>query len=146
MINAERYPLNFSLENLPPSDPGPFGVGASRKPTFTTEQAGKHITRDSLHFHDRNGDKRVDLSYTVDPQFSAAQQRRVRQAAQSWEDVANISFKERAAGADGTVHIKNNPRVTVASPPHPRASLPAPRPRLAPCEKVVRLRWAATFQ
>lgn len=110
MINCERNPLSLSLENLPPSDPGPFGVGAGRKPTFTTEQAGKHITRDNLHFHDRNSDKRIDLSYTVDPTFSAAQQRRVRQAAQSWEDVANISFKERAAGADGTVHIKNNPR------------------------------------
>ena len=109
MICSERSRLNFSLENLPPSDPGPYGVGAGRKPTFTTEQAGKYITRDNLHFHDRNGDKRIDLSYTVDPTFSAAQQRRVRQAVQYWEDVANISFKERAAGADGTVHIKNNP-------------------------------------
>lgn len=110
MIHADRVVAKPSLETLPISYPGPFGVGANNKPTYTTDQAGKQITRDNLRFHDRNNDKRLELSYTVDPQFSAAQQRRVRQAVQSWEDVANITFKERATAADGTVHIKRDPR------------------------------------
>lgn len=98
------------LQNLPESDPGPTGFGAKAKPTYTTDQAGKQISRDNLRFHDRNGDKKVDLSYTVDPSFTAQQQQRVRQAVQSWQDVANINLKEQADGADGTVNIKNNPR------------------------------------
>ncbi|AYF47728.1 metalloprotease [Pseudomonas fluorescens] len=110
MISSESLSRTPPQQTLPLADPGPFGVGASGKPTYTTDQAGKHITRDNLHFHDRNNDNKIDLSYTVDPTFSAAQQQRVRQAAQSWQDVANISFKERAAGADCTVHVRNNPR------------------------------------
>lgn len=110
MNTSDAVSIRPLLQNLPESDPGPIGFGATTKPTYTTDQAGKHITRDNLRFHDRNGDKKVDLSYTVDSSFTAQQQQRVRHAVQSWQDVANITFKERAEGADGTVNIKNNPR------------------------------------
>jgi Ca2+-binding RTX toxin-like protein len=95
---------------LPMSDAGPYGAGAGNKPSFTTDQAGKQITRDGLRFHDRNGDQKVDLQYTVDKSFNNQQQQRVRQAVQSWQDVANINFREQANGTDGMLSIHNNPR------------------------------------
>lgn len=100
-----RSPLN----NLPVSDTGPFGVGAGNKPSYTTDQAASQLTRENLRFHDRNGDSKVDVNYTVDGSFTQQQQRRVRQAVQSWQDVANINFREQAGGADGTLNIRNNP-------------------------------------
>ncbi|GAB5346125.1 zinc metalloprotease [Pseudomonas fluorescens] len=105
------YPgaIELSPHNLPVSDPGPFGVGANNKPSYTTDQAAKHITRENMAFRDRNDDQKVDLTYTVDKRFTAQQQHRVRQAVQSWQDVANITFKEQAGGADGTVNIRSNP-------------------------------------
>ncbi|NWE75918.1 M57 family metalloprotease [Pseudomonas yamanorum] len=105
------YPgaIELSPYNLPVSDPGPFGVGANNKPSYTTDQAAKHITRENMAFRDRNGDQKVDLAYTVDKRFTPQQQQRVRQAVQSWQDVANINFKEQTGGADGTVNIRSNP-------------------------------------
>ncbi|MBO0493425.1 M10 family metallopeptidase C-terminal domain-containing protein [Pseudomonas sp. Marseille-Q1929] len=100
-----RSPLN----NLPASDPGPFGVGVGNKPSYTTDQAARQLTRENLRFHDRNGDSKVDVNYTVDRSFTQQQQRRVRQAVQSWQDVANINFREQGGGADGTLNIRNNP-------------------------------------
>ncbi|NWA38644.1 M10 family metallopeptidase C-terminal domain-containing protein [Pseudomonas reactans] len=98
------------LNNLPLSDPGPFGAGFGNKPSYTTDQAAKQLSRENLRFHDRNGDSKVDVNYTVDSSFTSQQQRRVRQAAQSWQDVANINFREQAGGTDGTLNIRNNPR------------------------------------
>jgi hypothetical protein len=95
---------------LPVSDPGPFGVGANHKPSFTTDQAARQITRENLRFHDRNADQKIDLHYTVDKRFDAQQQHRVRQALQSWQDVANINFREQSVGTDGMLSIHNNPR------------------------------------
>ncbi|WP_460137117.1 M10 family metallopeptidase C-terminal domain-containing protein [Pseudomonas sp. S1_E04] len=99
-----------SLNLLPISDPGPFGAGTGNKPSYTTEQAAKQLTRDNLRFHDRNDDSKVDVHYTVDNRFTHPQQQRVRQALQSWQDVANINFRERSGGSDGTLNIRNNPR------------------------------------
>lgn len=98
------------LHTLPLSDPGPFGAGFGNKPSYTTDQAAKQLSRENLRFHDRNGDSKVDVNYTVDSSFTSQQQRRVRQAAQSWQDVANINFREQAGGTDGTLNIRNNPR------------------------------------
>ena len=110
MNTSDAVSIRPFLKSLPESDPGPIGFGANTKPTYTTDQAAKQITRDNQRFHDRHGDKKVDLSYTVDPSFTPQQQRRVHDAVQSWQDVANITFKERASGVDGTVNIKNNRR------------------------------------
>ncbi|WP_411379524.1 M10 family metallopeptidase C-terminal domain-containing protein [Pseudomonas sp. MPB26] len=98
------------VDRLPASDFGPFGVGVGNKPSYTTDQAARQLTRGNLHYHDRDGDSKVDVNYTVDNSFTHAQQQRVRQALQSWEDVANISFRERSGGADGSLNILNNPR------------------------------------
>ncbi|WP_339529686.1 MULTISPECIES: M10 family metallopeptidase C-terminal domain-containing protein [unclassified Pseudomonas] len=98
------------LHNLPVSDLGPFGARAGNKPSYATDQAAKHITRDNLRFHDRNGDSKVDVNYTVDNSFTKPQQQRVRQAVQSWQDVANINFREQSDNSDGTLNIRNNPR------------------------------------
>ncbi|NWD90212.1 M10 family metallopeptidase C-terminal domain-containing protein [Pseudomonas sp. K5002] len=106
---------------VPESDPGPFGVGAG-KPTYTTDQAGKHITRDNMRFQDRNGDNKVDLSYTVDSSFTPQQKQRVCEAVQSWQDVANINFREQAGGTEGTVNIRNNPRGDLGVATFPRGT------------------------
>ncbi|PRC13680.1 M10 family metallopeptidase C-terminal domain-containing protein, partial [Pseudomonas poae] len=98
------------LNNLPISDPGPFGEGVGSKPSYTTDQAAKQITRENLRFHDRNGDSKIDLHYTLDKSFTAHQQQRVKQAVQAWQDVANINFREQSDGTDGTLNIHNNPR------------------------------------
>ncbi len=98
------------LNSLPISESGPFGVGAGNKPSYTTDQAARQLTRENLRYQDRNDDSKVEVNYTVDSSFTHAQQQRVRQALQSWEDVANISFRERSGGADGSLNIRNNPR------------------------------------
>ena len=109
-----------SRAGLPISDPGPFGAGATQKPSFTTDQAAKQITRENLRFRDRNGDQKIDLHYTVDASFTAQQQQRVRQAVQAWQDVAAINFLEQSGSTDGTLSIHNNPRGDrgVADMPH----------------------------
>ena len=105
--------------NLPLSDPGPFGAGFGNKPSYTTDQAAKQLSRENLRFHDRNGDSKVDVNYSVDSSFTSQQQRRLRQAVQSWQDVANINFREQAGGTDGTLNILNDPHSNggVAVPP-----------------------------
>ncbi|MBC3303407.1 M10 family metallopeptidase C-terminal domain-containing protein [Pseudomonas sp. SWRI18] len=95
------------LDHLP--GPGSFESGFGNKPSYTTDQAARQLTRQNLRFHDRNGDSRIDVNYTVDTSFTQAQQRRVRQAVQSWQDVANINFHEQPGGSDGTLNIRNNP-------------------------------------
>ena len=109
-----------SRMGFPISDPGPFGAGASKKPSFTTDQAAKQITRENHRFRDRNGDQKIDLHYTVDASFTAQQKQRVHQAVQAWQDVANISFREQSNGTDGALSIHNNPRGDrgVADLPH----------------------------
>lgn len=98
------------LTDLPVSQAGPFGAGPGNKPSYTTDQAAQQLTRDNLRFHDRNGDSKIDVQYTVDKSFTTQQQQRVRQAVQAWEDVANINFQEPPEGTDGTLSIHNNPR------------------------------------
>lgn len=118
------------LNDLPEQDPSLFAAGFGNKPSYTTDQAAKQLTRRNLRFHDRNGDSKIDVSYTIDKRFTAQQQQRIHQAVQSWEDVANINFQQQSARTDGTLNIRNNPdgdRGVATSPhrstPHTTATL-----------------------
>ncbi|MBD8671118.1 M10 family metallopeptidase C-terminal domain-containing protein [Pseudomonas lurida] len=75
------------------------------KPSLSTEDAGKHIARGGWNHRDRNGDGRIELSFTIDAGFSAGQQARIRQALQAWQDVTNIRFKENSTQVDGTINF-----------------------------------------
>ncbi|AZE72016.1 Secreted alkaline metalloproteinase [Pseudomonas synxantha] len=81
----------------------------SKKTVFTTEQAGKHITRRDFRFHDRNGDQKIDLSFRISKGFTPQQAEQARQALKSWQDVANVTFTENAANLDGHVDIGDMP-------------------------------------
>ncbi|MFQ6593262.1 M10 family metallopeptidase C-terminal domain-containing protein [Pseudomonas palleroniana] len=91
----------------------------SKKAVLTTEQAGKKITRGGYRFHDRDGDKKIDLSYRIAKGFTPQQADQARQALQSWQDVANVTFTENAQKADGHVDIND-----MAGTPSGVASLP----------------------
>ncbi|MBV4483167.1 M10 family metallopeptidase C-terminal domain-containing protein [Pseudomonas khavaziana] len=81
----------------------------SKKALFTTEQAGKHITRRDFRFHDRNGDQKIDLSFRISKEFTPQQAELARQALKSWQDIANVTFTENAANLDGHVDIGGMP-------------------------------------
>ncbi|WP_330211678.1 M10 family metallopeptidase C-terminal domain-containing protein [Pseudomonas sp. AM4(2022)] len=81
----------------------------SKKPVFTTEQAGKHITRSGFKVHDNNGDGKITLSVRVSKGFTPQQAEQVRQALQSWQDVANVTFTEKPQHSDGYVDISEMP-------------------------------------
>ena len=80
-----------------------------KKPSFTTDEAGKHISRGGFRHHDRNGDGKIELSFTIDAAFSVAQQVSIRKALQAWQDVANITFNEHSVQADGAIDIVKDP-------------------------------------
>ncbi len=94
----------------PVDGPGEGYTLHSNKREFTTEQAGKQITRRGLRFSDRNNDKKIDLSFRISKGFTAQQAEQARQAMQSWADVANVTFAENAQNADGHVDINDMPR------------------------------------
>ncbi|MEW5699240.1 M10 family metallopeptidase C-terminal domain-containing protein [Pseudomonas synxantha] len=81
----------------------------NKKTVFTTEQAGKHITRRDFRFHDRNGDQKIDLSFRISKGFTSQQAELARQALKSWQDVANVTFTENAKNLDGHVDIGDMP-------------------------------------
>lgn len=83
--------------------------GATSKKTFTTDDAAKQILREGSRHYDRNGDNKIELSFTLDDQFSVQQKASLRKALTSWQDVTNIVFKEGAPGPDGSITIKANP-------------------------------------
>lgn len=92
----------------------------SKKPVFTSEQAGKQLTRSGFRFHDNNGDGKTTLSYRVSKGFTPAQAEQARQALQSWQDVANVTFTDKPLHRDGHIDI-NDMRSTsggVAALPH----------------------------
>lgn len=78
---------------------------ANEKPSLTTDEAGKQITRGGWRHYDRNGDGKIELSFKIDAGFSAGQQALIRQALQAWQDVTNITFKERSTQADGVINV-----------------------------------------
>ncbi|MGC6372684.1 M10 family metallopeptidase C-terminal domain-containing protein [Pseudomonas sp. K2I15] len=79
------------------------------KPSFTTDEAAAQLVRGGFRHYDRNGDGKIDLSFTMDERFSAQQKVSVRMALQAWSDVTNINFKENASGVDGSISILANP-------------------------------------
>ena len=98
--------LNSSIS--PESPAGAYTLN-SKKPVFTTEQAGKHITRNGFKVHDNNGDGKITLSVRVSKGFTPQQAEQVRQALQSWQDVANVTFTEKPQHSDGHVDISEMP-------------------------------------
>lgn len=67
------------------------------------------ILRGGYRHYDRNGDKKIELSFTLDERFSTQQKASIRQALQDWQELAHIVFKERSASADGSIDIKADP-------------------------------------
>lgn len=105
IVKAELIPVGGI------SPEGPAGVYAlnSKKRVLTTEQAGNHITRAGFKFHDRNGDNKIDLSVRISKGFTPQQAQQARQALQSWQDVANVTFTENVQKPDGSVEINDMP-------------------------------------
>lgn len=86
--------------------------GAQEKPSFTTDQAARQLTRGNFKFRDRNADGKIEISVKIDPSFSSGQQASIRNALQYWQDVTNIVFKEGATRSDGSIDIVNDPNNT----------------------------------
>lgn len=118
--NVIAHKQLHSSREISPERPIETYTLSSKKQVFTTEQAGKHITRNGFKFHDRNGDKKIDLSYRVSKGFTPQQADQARQALQSWQDIANVTFTENEQKADGHVDINNMPGTSggVASLPN----------------------------
>lgn len=83
-----------------------------KKPVFTTEQAGKQITRNGYKVHDRNGDGQTTVSYRVSKGFTPQQAEQARQALQYWQDVTNVTFTENGKNADGHIDIYDMPETS----------------------------------
>ncbi len=84
-------------------------VAAAKKPSFTTDQAAKQITRGGHKIHDRNGDNQIVVSYNFSAAFTPQQKERVRLAFQSWSDITNIAFKENVDKADYSISVQDMP-------------------------------------
>lgn len=93
------------------------------KPSFSVDQAATQILRDGASYKDLNGNGKIDLTYTFltsasqstmnkhgisgFSQFSAQQKAQAALAMQSWADVANVVFTEKASGGDGHMTFGN---------------------------------------
>ncbi|MCO7577444.1 MULTISPECIES: serralysin family metalloprotease [Pseudomonas chlororaphis group] len=93
------------------------------KPSFSVDQAATQLLRDGAAFKDLNGNGKIDLSYTFltsassstmykhgisgFSQFSAQQKAQAVLAMQSWADVANVVFTEKASGGDARMTFGN---------------------------------------
>ncbi|WOE82449.1 serralysin family metalloprotease [Pseudomonas protegens] len=93
------------------------------KPSFSVDQAATQLLRDGAAFKDLNGNGKIDLSYTFltsassstmykhgisgFSQFSAQQKAQAVLAMQSWADVANVVFTEKASGGDAHMTFGN---------------------------------------
>ncbi|TFF03924.1 type I secretion C-terminal target domain-containing protein [Pseudomonas sp. BCA14] len=116
-VSVNKAPDPWS--SISPERPIETYTLGSKKAVLTTEQAGKQITRGGYRFHDRDGDKNIDLSFRISKGFTPQQADQARQALQSWQDVANVTFTENAQKADGHVDIND-----MAGTPSGVASLP----------------------
>ncbi|NWA64996.1 M10 family metallopeptidase C-terminal domain-containing protein, partial [Pseudomonas reactans] len=83
--------------------------GGLKKPSFTTDQAAKHITRGGYKFHDQNNDQKVVISYRFEGGMTAGQKERCILALQAWGDLANVTFQESSDSRDGSITIKDIP-------------------------------------
>lgn len=86
------------------------------KPSFSVDQAADHLLRENAAYRDVDGNGRIDLTYTFltsassatmnkhgisgFSQFSNLQKGQAVLAMQSWADVANVTFTEKASGGD----------------------------------------------
>lgn len=86
------------------------------KPSYTVDQAAAQLTRDGGKYQDLNGNGTIELTYTFltsasskvmshhgisgFSQFNATQKAQAALAMQSWADVANVTFTEKASGGD----------------------------------------------
>ncbi|WP_095147672.1 serralysin family metalloprotease [Pseudomonas sp. Irchel s3a18] len=92
------------------------------KPSYSVDQAATQILRDGASWQDLNGNGKIELTYTflTSPgssfaalqvgrfsQFSTLQKDQAVLAMQSWGDVANVSFTQKATGGDGHMTFGN---------------------------------------
>ncbi|MCF5544913.1 M10 family metallopeptidase C-terminal domain-containing protein, partial [Pseudomonas salomonii] len=108
-INGAGQQALASQVNVSPERPVEAYTRNSNKRVLTTEQAGAHITRSGFRFNDRDGDGKIDLSFRISKGFTPQQADQARQALQSWQDVANVTFTEHAQKADGEVSVDDRP-------------------------------------
>ncbi|WP_448652262.1 M10 family metallopeptidase C-terminal domain-containing protein [Pseudomonas fluorescens] len=87
----------------------PVSNGSTQKRSYNTDEAATQILRGGYRHYDRNGDGRIELSFTLDTAFTAQQKASIRKALQAWQEVTNIVFKERSAYADGSIAINADP-------------------------------------
>jgi len=92
------------------------------KPSYTVEQAANQLLRTGAGWQDLNGNGKIELTYTYltapgpnfnsynisnFSQFTAQQKLQSKLSMQSWADVANVSFTEKASGGDGHLNFGN---------------------------------------
>ena len=93
------------------------------KPSFSVDQAADQLLRDGAAYQDKNGSGKIELTYTFltsassstmykhgisgFSQFNAQQKAQTVLAMQSWADVANVTFTEKASGGDGHMTFGN---------------------------------------
>ncbi|MHC8308929.1 serralysin family metalloprotease [Pseudomonas sp. GT1P32] len=93
------------------------------KPSFSVDQAATQLLRDGAAYQDKDGSGKIELTYTFltsassstlnkhgitgFSQFNAQQKGQTVLALQSWADVANVTFTEKATGGDGHMTFGN---------------------------------------
>ncbi|AMS18116.1 serine 3-dehydrogenase [Pseudomonas chlororaphis] len=93
------------------------------KPSYSVDQAATQLLRDGASYKDLNGSGKIELTYTFltsassstlykhgisgFSQFNAQQKAQAALAMQSWADVANVTFTEKAYGGDGHMTFGN---------------------------------------
>ena len=93
------------------------------KPSYTVDQAATQLLRDGAAYRDFDGNGKIDLTYTFltsatqstmnkhgisgFSQFNTQQKAQAALAMQSWADVANVTFTEKASGGDGHMTFGN---------------------------------------
>ncbi|WP_448107834.1 serralysin family metalloprotease [Pseudomonas azerbaijanoccidentalis] len=98
-------------------------LAVNGKPSFSVDQAATQLVRDGAAYQDKDGSGKIELTYTFltsassstmykhgitgFSQFSAQQKTQAVLAMQSWADVANVTFTEKASGGDGHMTFGN---------------------------------------
>nr|AQY63477.1 protease precursor [Pseudomonas fluorescens] len=93
------------------------------KPSYTVDQAATQLLRDGAAYRDFDGNGKIDLTYTFltsatqstmnkhgisgFSQFNTQQKAQAALGMQSWADVANVTFTEKASGGDGHMTFGN---------------------------------------
>jgi len=93
------------------------------KPSFSVDQAATQLLRDGAAYQDKDGSGKIELTYTFltwassstmnkhgitgFSQFSAQQKGQAVLAMQSWADVANLTFTDKASGGDAHMTFGN---------------------------------------